>query len=236
MTEQLQQLKNSKPSWLKRVGYFFGVLILIGIAAHFYWKQSGDGKWKQYAEVDGTKVYTLKKPGEVYQKFKMIGTFEGSLSAIMKVMRDPAACEEVGCVDYKILKEEEYPRYIYYTFKYPWPFPFKDRLYVVKSEFFQDEKTKAIYADYKYIDYDLPNDCCVRVPHMHNIWQFQPIGGRQVRVEFILNEKPGGVFPYFLYNLMVAEELATNVPVLQEILDLDKYKNAVIDYVEEYDQ
>ncbi|XOV79527.1 MAG: hypothetical protein ACFHVJ_00885 [Aestuariibacter sp.] len=241
MTEQTQDSHKKKRSWLKLIGlgfgYLFGTLIVVGVIAHYYWKQSGDGEWHKHAEIDGNIVYTLKKPGEVYQKFKLIGTFEGRLSSIMKVMRDPEACEEVGCFDYKILKEESYPRYIYYTFKYPMPSPFKDRQYVVKSEFFQNPETKAIYADYKYTDYDLPADeCCVRVQHMHNIWQFQPLGDGQVRVEFIMNERPGGMFPYPLFNLAVGGSMAQNIPLLQDILNLDKYKDAVIDYVQEYSE
>lgn len=240
MTEQIQAPEEKKRSWLKLIGkglgYFFAILIVVGIIGHYYWKQSGDGQWKYETEVNGTKVYTLKEPGEVYLKVKMNGVFRGSLSAIMKVMRDPAACEDVGCYDYNILKEEAYPRYIYYTFKYPWPAPFKDRHYVVKSEFFQDADTKAIYVDFKKTDQvqSPPGDCCVTVDAMHNIWQFKPLGEGKVEVEFIMFERPGGMFPYPMFNAYAVGEIATNVPLLQEVLDMKKYTEAVVDYVEEY--
>ncbi|RRS06510.1 hypothetical protein EAG18_21915 [Pseudoalteromonas sp. J010] len=224
-------------SIIKKVLLFtLGAVVVSATASHLYWKYSGSGEWELLHVKDGVTVHTLKASGETHLQFKMQGTFTGSLGAIMKVMRDPEACDEIGCFDSKIIKTQDYPRYQYYTFKYAYGSPFDDRQYVVRSEFKQDPITKEIYTDFKAAVDLLPeDDCCVRVTHMHNIWEFKPLGGNQVEVQFTLNEKPNGWVPYFLFNQIHTSTVHQNVEWLQEILDLDKYKNAVVDYVEEYE-
>ncbi len=223
-------------SILKILAYFFATVASIAVVAHFYWKYTGSNSWELRKTVDGVTVYTLKEPGSSYLKFKVVGTFNAKLSSIMKVMRDPEACEEIGCYDFAILETVDYPRYQFYKFTYPYGAPFKPRQYVGRSEFRQDPVTKAIYADYKSVNDRLPeDDCCVRVTHMHNIWTFTPLKGGSVQVEFVMNEIPGGFLPYFLFNSIVADTIHKNVPDLQKILDMDKYRNAVVDYVVEVD-
>lgn len=219
-----------------RVAFTFAAIAVLSTIAHFIWKSAGANQWKLEKDVDGVKVYSLKTPGETVKKYKVVGRFQSRLSPIMKVMRDPGACDDVGCYESYIIETIEYPRYVYYTFRYPMPSPFKPREYVVLSEFHQDPKSKEIYVDYKAATHKLePNDCCVRVTHMHNKWRFIPLENGEVEVQLIMDHDPGGLLPYFLTNMMMSSEIHLNIPDLQAVLNKDEYKNAVVDYVQEVD-
>jgi hypothetical protein len=232
---------NNKPKKRRRILRFFGIslglLSLIMVAWHFVWKYSGSGEWEFVHEKEGTKVFSLKTPGVTLQKYKMIGQFDAKLGPIMKVMRDPDACDDVGCFDSRILNNKDFPRYVYYTFKYPTPKPFKPREFVVLSEFHQDPDTKEIYVDFQAAEGLLPpDDCCVRVTKMHNKWMFRPLSNGKVEVEFIIDADLGGSLPYFLLNARMRANIHTNVTEIQEVLDRDEYQNIKIDYVLEVDE
>lgn len=227
-----QQPQSLAKKVLTYFGFVVAALVVVGMIAHFVWKSSGSGEWELLHEIDGIKVYTLKEPGRVLEMYKVIGRFKAKLGPIMKVMRDPAACDEVGCYNSYIIKTEEYPRLVYYTFTYPLPEPFLPREYVVLSEYNQDPVTKEIYVDFKTVDNVLPvTDCCVRVTHMHNKWQFIPKGDDIVEVQFTMDHDPAGNLPYFMVNADMRDMIHTNIPDLQAVLDLPNYKDVSVDYV-----
>lgn len=220
---------------LKVISYGFAACLVGLLTAHFWWKYSGSGEWVLERELDGTTVYSMKESGSVYKKFKVISKFNSKLSPIMKVMRDAETCEEVGCYDYSIFGDaSKSPQFVHYTFKYAFPWPFSPRQYVVLSEFRQDPVTKAIYTDFKSTPEAIPDDdCCIRVSKMHNIWKFEPGSNGDVKVEFIQDEEPGGFLPYFLFNAENTNTIHLNIPYLQKILNKERFKNAVVDYVAE---
>ncbi|RZK10538.1 MAG: hypothetical protein EOO43_20150 [Flavobacterium sp.] len=233
----LAKPKSRMKTFFKFLMIFLVVIAIAGVASHFAWKQSGSNQWELEHEINGVKVYSLKAPGAVLKLYKVVGRFQAKLGPIMKVMRDPAACDDVGCYESYIIEKPDYPRFVTYTFRYPMPSPFKPREYVVLSEFHQDSTTKEIYVDYKTVTDKLPlSDCCVRVPHMHNKWRFTPMENGDVQVEFIMDHDPGGFVPYFVVNAGMSESIHTNIPELQAVLDKDKYKDAVVEYVQEVGQ
>lgn len=206
-------------------------VLLAATVAHLAWKYSGSDEWEFVHEIDNVKVYSMKTPGEVYKKFKLEGFFESKLAGIVKLMRDPSSCDDVGCTHSYALEMDQFPQAVVYTFRYPMPEPLKAREFVVKSEFHQDPVTKEIYIDYKSVAGKMPeNDCCVRVARMNNSWRFVPREGEQVYVEYIYDNPADGV-PYFLVNPELEKSLHTNIPELQAVLDTEKYRTAVVDYV-----
>lgn len=211
--------------------------LVISVALHFNWKYSGSGEWEFVHEIDKVRVYSQKEPGEVLKRFKVIGRFQSKLAGIVKLMRDPEACADVGCVESYIIETKDYPRFVYYTFRYNLPEPFQPRDFVVLSEFYQNEDTKEIYVDYSAALDKLPEtDCCVRVTHMKNIWRFTPLENGEVEVEFIMDNHPGGFIPYFLANPEMQSSMHLEIPELQKVLNKEKYRNAVVDYVQEVEQ
>jgi hypothetical protein len=237
MMENIEDMKKPRSLLnllMKTLAVFLGLVVVAALIAHFAWKYSGSGQWEFEHEKEGVKVYSLKAPGAVLKTYKVIGKFKAQLDPIMKVMRDPSACDDVGCYESYIIEKPDFPRLVTYTFRYPTGSPFKPREYVVISEFIQDPKTKEIYVDYKSIEGKLaPSDCCVRVKGMHNKWRFIPKDNGDVEVQFVMDHDPGGFIPYFLVNMEMTDAIHTNIPDLQKVLDKEKYKNADVDYVKE---
>lgn len=225
----------------KKIGIFFGYLLLtilvVACVAHFVWKYSGSNKWEYDREIDGVKVYSMKTPGEVFTKFKLEGVFHTKLAGLVKLMRDPNTCDDVGCTNSYVIETKDFPKFVTYTFRYPMPSPFKPREFVVVSEFTQHPDTKEIYVDYKSVNDKLPpNDCCVRVPRMNNSWRFKPIDEDTVSLEYIYDNPPGGMAPYFLINAGLSSTLYQTIGELQVVLNTEKYKSATVDYVKEVEQ
>jgi len=228
----------TKPKKTVRKFLLYGLLSITVILfiSHWVWKSSGSSEWEFIREVDGVIVYSMKTPGSLIKKYKVTGRFKSTLSGIMKLMRDPDSCNDVGCNESYIIDKKDYPRFVHYTFRYDMPEPFKPREFVVLSEFHQDPESKEIYVDYNAaVDKLPPNECCVRVTHMHNIWKFKPLGNGEVEVEFIMDNHPGGMMPYFLVNAEFTDTMHLEIPALQEILYKEEYKNAKVDYVKEFD-
>lgn len=218
---------------IKKIFLIMTFILIAGLfLSHLMWKFSGTNEWEFEREVDGVKVYSLKAPGSVLMKFKVTGRFQSSLAGIMKLMRDPNSCADVGCVDSYIIDKIDYPRLVSYTFRYPMPSPFEVREFVVLSEFKQDPQTKEIFVDYTAApDLLPPSDCCIRVTHMNNQWRFTPLDNGEVAVEFIMDNDPGGMMPYFFLNTEFLESMHREIPDLQKVLNKEQYQNAVVEYV-----
>lgn len=217
-------------------------LIVLGVISHFMWKSSGTGQWEEAFEGDGIKVWTKKVPGNPFLLAKGTTRIKSNLAGIMKFMRDPASCDDVGCYASRILdvKESNYPSLVYYTFRYDLFFPFKPREFVCKSEFTQDPNTKAMFVTFEIDATKMPPDpenCCVRPTYMYNTWRFTPVGNGEVEVEFNYDAGDmGGALPYALTNLGVVPLYQDTFNLLKINVAKEKYQVAKVDYVLEVGQ
>lgn len=218
--------------------------VAIGVVSHYGWKGAGSGQWELAYDEDGMKVWTKKDPGEVLLKAKGTVRINAKLSPIMKFMRDPASCDDVGCYDSRIVDDSRGPELLYYTFKYDVFFPFKPRVFMVKSEFTQDPITKEMNIGYvsasdeKILSMMPANDadCCVRVDDMKNHWKFTPVGNGDVEVEFLYDTGMGGNMPYAMLNLGVVPVYTDTFLKLRETMSQERYRIAKVDYVQEVDE
>lgn len=209
------------------------VPIVIGVIAHFVWQSSGSGEWEYVGEQNGVKVYSLKEPGEILTRFKGVTTVNTHMDALVKLVRDPSSCDVVGCYDSQDLEVVD-DSLLYTTFKYPLPEPMTHREYIIKSTFAQDPKTKAVEIHIiGEPDRLPPNDCCVRVTDLHNVWKFTPKGNSKYEIEFLTDFDIGGSLPYFMQNMGGADMLYEQLGYFQGYLDLEQYKNAEIGYVDD---
>jgi hypothetical protein len=230
-----------KGSRLLRALKWGGALSLVAIVFLFswysIWKSSGSGQWEFNRGGEGVVVHTMKVPGDPLVKVKGVGRLQSSLAGIFKLMRDAESCMDAGCYDASIFKTVDYPHVVYYKFTYPLFFPFKDREYVVVSEFTQDPETKELRVDYLAVPDALPpDDCCVRITHMHNKWRFTPLDNGEIETEFELDTSSGGFFPDLIISLGAPGLVHWAIQDFQRILDQDRYRNAPAEYVLEVGQ
>ncbi|MEO0974443.1 MAG: START domain-containing protein [Pseudomonadota bacterium] len=218
----------------KWVVVVLGVVLAIPLLATQVLKYSGDDEWVFLEERDGTKMYSLKKPGESSKQFKMVLDVRAPLSTIVAALQDPDVCEYVGCYASKQFEYvDEWSGY--YTFRYDMGFPFKAREMVVLASFTQDPETKALFWEIKATPDKLPaDDCCLRLTNMHNTWHFTPQPNGAVRLEYIVHQDMGGWMPDYLYNTGYPAGGFRQMRQLQKIFDLEKYKTQKLAFVEEF--
>lgn len=175
------------------------ILVAVAVIGHFAYKYSGSDEWHALPEKDGVKVFWQKLPGSTIVKYKGVTRFRSTMTSITRFMQDPTTCDDVGCTDYVVLDNVS-PQVQYMSFVYNYK-PFSKRQFVVKVDVSQDPKTKEVKVRYLGDPNRIPpNDCCIRVPHMNNLWTFRPAGNSEIDVEYIVDMYEGGMIPYFVYN------------------------------------
>lgn len=208
--------------------YAFVTLVVALVAAHFIYQFSGSGQWEPFQAKDGVTVFKKKDPGSVVVQYKGIMKVDSSLTSFTRFMQDPTTCDDVGCTDTVVIKEES-PQVQYMSFVYDYH-PFDKRQFVVKVDVSQDPKTKAVAI--KYLgDPDLipDNPCCVRVPRMNNIWTARPIGPNQIEVEYVVDMYEGGFLPYPLTNYFHSRTPFSAFAKISKFVKSEKYRKKYIE-------
>ena len=208
--------------------YAFAALLVAIIVAHFVYKYTGTGKWELFQQKDGVTVYKKKDPGSTVVQYKGIMKVESSLTSFTRFMQDPTTCDDVGCTDTVVIKEES-PQVQYMSFVYDYH-PFDKRQFVVKVDVSQDPKTKSVTIKYLGHPDLVPEDaCCVRVPRMNNIWIAHPIARNQIEVEYIVDMYEGGMLPYPLTNYFHSRTPFKAFAKISEFVKGEKYRKKYID-------
>lgn len=218
-------------------------LVFIILAANAIWLRSGSNNWELAIDKDGVKVYTLKSPGSSVVKFKGVTKYKYTLSQMLLSFNDDSYTGEdcgkymPGCVEYRFLKPWD-PKRMSNT-QY-WRFglggPFADREMVLLGTVFQDKETKEVVLENIAVPNEIPpNDCCVRLTHMHNIWRYTPVGNGELQVEYTQDFDLGGFFPDFLLSLGASQVHMTLHTFLPELIESkEAYATAKVDFIEDY--
>lgn len=199
------------------------VLVAAAVIAHFVYKYTGSEEWHPLPEKDGVKVSWQKLPGSTVVVYKGTTRFNATLTGITRFMQDPTTCDDVGCSDYVVLDDVS-PQVQYMSFVYNYK-PFSKRQFVVKVDVSQDPATKVVKVHYLSDANRIPpNDCCVRVPHMNNLWTFKPAGNGEIEVEYIVDMYEGGLIPYFVYSMIHEKTAYIALRNIRNFVTGDKYK------------
>lgn len=227
-----------------KVGAFGTVFAVFAVALiEWLWALSGSGEWDLKIDKDGVLVYALKSPGDRTVKFKSIidGNYNLSQLTAMHVVDDNlATCKEwyPNCVDFtRILEFDTVKLYDTDMWEMAFPFPFANRELAIKTIFHQDQETGEVTLDVLGCPNVVPyNPGKVRIERFTNKWKFIPLGKELTRVEVVQNLEMGGLFPYYLMNMMTAgEHLKFYRDELPRYLSKEKYKNAKLSFVKEYE-
>ena len=208
-------------------------LIALYFIVRVVWRFSGSNQWEFVGEQDGVKVYSLKAPGSDLTQVRGVVRVHSTLSALVKFVRDPTACEDFGCFGY-LIEGDDRVQYVYSFIRYDYPFPFRSRELVMRVLVYQNPQTKEVTVWVAAAPDKVPrNDCCVRVTQMNNTWRYTPLGNGEVEVEYTMNMNEGGFMPDLLINSWRPEAIFWALPKLQEVLKKEKYQNAKFDYIKE---
>lgn len=233
-----QQNETAKPKsiWAKLGRILFwsvASLVALVFVANLIWKYSGSNQWRLVGERNGVKVYALKAPGDTLEQVRGVTHFRTTLAGMTLLGQDPHTCDRFGCTDSKILGQDN-EQLLYSTFRFPSPFPFKPREFVIAGNFFQNSKTKELVIEYNARPELLPpNDCCVRVTRMNNTFFVKPLGNGWVEMDYRQNMDLGGFLPGFLFNELRKEMMFTSVPYMQKVLKKPYYQQAKYNFIQE---
>jgi hypothetical protein len=219
----------------RKILVFMGwaALGLLGLhtAATWIWHYSGSNTWELAHQSDTVKVYTLKSPGSDRLLIKANYRAKASLSQIVAGFKDPKVCQLVGCLSGRL--EHVNDNLEYYWLRLPRTFPFKPRDVMLRIVTIQHPVTREVLIEVAAVqDREPPNDCCVRIVDMNNIWKLKPAGNGMVDVEFIINADLGGYFPDILMNMTVPRVL-TGISAFERLYNARRYRDAKFDYIVE---
>lgn len=228
--------------YLKYFWLWSASIVFTLVALDWLWVASGSSEWTLEIDRDGTQVYSMKVPGDSTVKFKAVTQYDYSYSQMLSAFIDADSfthdCGKLaaGCLEYRFLKPWD-PQHLsntqyWKTQLFP---PFSNREVVVNGTIVQNQQTKEILLENTAAPSLLPpNECCVRITQLHNTWRYTPQDNGKVQVEYIQNFAAGGFFPDFLLSLgaePVHQLLHRDIP---KLLDNDKYRNAKLDFIQEY--
>ncbi|NJM14517.1 MAG: hypothetical protein HC896_03270 [Bacteroidales bacterium] len=218
---------------LKILVTIIAVLILAGVIANKQWTKSGTNDWKLAVEQDGVVVHTLKTPGSFVLKMKATKRMKTNLGALVSVMQDVEAMCTHGCYDAKIISREG-PHQLSTFTRFDFPFPLKDREWVLYNHFSQDAGTKEITYKIKAVpDLVEENKGYVRITHFNNKWRFTPVNSSEVEVEWYVDMDHGGYMVNLFHNMAIPDAMRNSLLEIEQMLQDDKYQSAKYDFVAE---
>jgi hypothetical protein len=244
-TTKSRQTAQAKPSKLKRIlrfaGYGIAATIVVIYAANVLWKMSGSNEWKLELEKNGVKVYSLKFPGSYNKQYKAVMRAKYSLNHLVSGLIENSTLDNCknhipGCVDLMVIDPwSSKTMSDTVLWKLQLPPPFSPRETVIRSQVFQDPKTKAVTVDVMAAPNSTPRNAgSVRLTHLQNRWRYTPVGKGEVEIEFLQDVDMGDLFPVILLNLAGAEETYKFIhDQLPGLLDKEQLRTIKYDFIEE---
>jgi hypothetical protein len=220
-----------------RRAFFPGLLGLtvLGMAAHFGWKYSGNNEWKLVKEENGVRVFTMKSPGSTLLKIKADMRVKTSLSSAVFLLRgDESTVDDFGGKDFKVMDRVETPDlyFAYYAVKHVMPAPFKTKELVVLLNYAQDKQSKEVVINVQAAPTRIaPNPDAARITHLNNIFRATPLPNGEVNWEVTLDVDMGLAYP--LANLSMPEYLFQDLSKHKKLVLTEKYQNAKLASVQE---
>ncbi|HEX6101027.1 MAG TPA: hypothetical protein VF432_32220 [Thermoanaerobaculia bacterium] len=218
------------------------VLVAALVVAHFAWKYSGSGQWVKEGERKGVTVYGMKNPGSVTKKYKAVWKMRGKLSRFVMWASDVKPTtrhsmrREIGLYDHRVLETHADLRATWSAWKVPFGPYLSPREFVARAQFSQDPVTKKVSYTVTGEPTRLPPDeCCVRIPLMINVWTLTPLKTGEIEVEWFVDMELGGAMPYFAQNAFMPKGMYGFASRVQMFTEQEKYKNAQYYWIQEPD-
>lgn len=213
----------------------FNTLIIITLLLTWAPLSAQTGEWKLKKQADGLKVYLRDAENSNIKEVKIETTFDASLSSVIAVLKDVPAYSKwiYKCSAAERLEPGANTSSVYYCgIDFPWPL--SDRDFIAKSKLRQDPNSKHVFIDVQCAPAYLPEkDGFVRIKKMNINYEFIPLPGNKVKMNYRLHSDPGGALPAWLINLAVDNGPVNTIKGMREMLKEDKYRNAKLAFLEE---
>jgi len=167
-----------------------------------------DIQWTTIKAEAGITVQRKDVPGSSIVMFRGMAVVDSSIVELLTALGDTASHTEwiENCIAAQVVDTPTKNVNIYYgASKAPWPF--KDRDFVLYSQFLVDEKGKTITIAGRETTHNAapPKDNRVRMNFIRTTWMFKPLKqyqGKKTWMLFQVHADPGGVIPAWAVNLV----------------------------------
>ncbi|MBC8319337.1 MAG: hypothetical protein H8E34_01305 [Bacteroidetes bacterium] len=195
-----------------------------------------ESDWKLVKTNSDVKAYVKKVSYIQINKVKVESVVETTLSELVTLIKDAKNhCAWVFLNEKaEIIEVTNDFKWKYYAhISAPWP--------VTDRDFITDVTLKQNNIDYSITilsvampDFLPDKEDCVRIPYIISQWTLNPLKDGQVHVSLEIEVDIGGTIPAWLVNLAVTKGPLSTMNGLIRVLQTDKYKGVILDYVDEF--
>lgn len=193
------------------------------------------GEWKEVRDNDGIKAFVMKLPEVAMKKIKVETVTESSLSSLVSLMIDaPRNKDWVYANEFACVREKSDPfNWVYYG-QSDAPWPVSDRDVVSRVHMSQNPITKEIMVvSVGEPEYECEHEDFVRIPMLHAVWRFKPLGEGRVQVSFELQLDLGGNMPAWVINLAATKGPYNSLKSFIALAKEEPYLSIHLDYIKE---
>lgn len=202
-----------------------GFLLLLSFATdQDHWKKDFD---------DGELVIYTRNHSDGIKEFKGTIVLNTTLKNCVGLLYDVARHKDFmyGVGTGKVVDEEsEVKRYLHYIVEMPWPLDDRDIVSLVSTT--QDPETKTVQMVTKSTPSKIPETELDRMERAEGLWQFRPIGEKQVEVTYQYLSDPEGI-PTWVVNMFLLTAPKNTLFGLKEMVSKVDYSNAEFDWLKE---
>lgn len=214
-------------------------LLLIGLLLLIFGNlEAQESDWELKREKDNLKVYTRNIAETGIKQLKLHTEMKTSLNSIIALFDDvPANSEWVYSSKLAKVTKMIAPHHMHYYSVSDFPWPLNDRDLLVDSIVKQDPDTKVVTSRSVALLEGYPEqEGIVRVTIFDAQWTLTPLPGGMVDIIYVVETDPGGNIPVFLTNMFIDRGPIATMRKMREMLQLPKYRDANIDFIEELDE
>ncbi|WP_019987142.1 START domain-containing protein [Rudanella lutea] len=189
--------------------------------------------WKLEKDKNGIRVYSRPMPGSRRKEIKVNCELNGTMAQLVAFISDIDHYKEaVFRVEqaYLIKRINDHEFYYYNETDMPWPTSNRDL--VMHMTFQMDPATHTLHIRANNVSGMVPErKGVVRIPHWRSLWTVQQITPQRMRIEYLFQVDPGGDFPIWLANTLIASGPYQSFAGMEALLKRPYYQNRTFSFL-----
>ena len=200
---------------LLKSGFFLGLCLILSTS---YAAPEAHGGWKLESERNGVKIYTRPVIGSKLKQVKAITIVQASKEAVMHVLTDYRNYKNwVNNITVSDVVEHanDQTDFVYTYEDAPWPV--QNRYNVARMTVDEDEDSSKL--SFKSVpNYMDETNKAIEIERFEGWWEVSALATGGCRIEYILDQNPGGYVPPWLVNYMAVDAPLKTMENLRDIL------------------
>jgi hypothetical protein len=201
---------------------------------------ANDHDWELARDRDGIAVYTKPVAGSKFKAVKSTMTVQATLSELVALVRDSAACSEWAdlCKKAEVVESvSETELYVYTYNDLPWPV--SDRDAIAHIIWAQEPEHGTVTMTASLVDGNTPSTKvpevrkAIRLKYGKTSWEFKPLSAGRVAVTSRAHVDPEGATPAWLTNRLLVGSPYDTMLAMRKIIGTGRYRGAKFGFLSE---